>query len=108
MSVVFQTILLYGYEIPFDSIDVEVTFEYEPDETAPGETIVVSDGRGGEYEYVGTLIAKTNTTRDGPQSFDGPVELEEDDVVTGKTIEILDDAGVEVEEPSYHLLTHVT
>jgi hypothetical protein len=110
MSVVYQTILLYGWRIPFDTIDTETTFEYDPKEVEPKNPVIVSDGRGGDYEFIGELISKTNTTRNGHQSFSQPQKIDPKDyVVSEKTEEVIESEGLHFEkEPSVYVLTHIT
>lgn len=111
MSVVYQTVVLYGWELPFGTIDPEITYDYNPRKVeSSGQPVILSDGRGGEYEFVGTLISKTNSTRNGHQSFDSPLELDpESQMITNETEDLIESLNISVEEePSIYVVTHIT
>lgn len=111
MSVVYQTVILYGWELPFGTIDLEQTYDYIPRNVeSSGQPVIVSDGRSGEYEFIGSLISKTNSTRDGHQSFETPLELNpECQEITEDTEDLLESLDLSVEdEPSVYVFTHIT
>jgi len=122
VSVYHQTILILGWSIGTDTYK---EFDPEPEEDEwenkleqeysfrdadKGDIAVIYDGMGGQYCYFGKVMALTNSTRKGPQSFTNRIQIEP---VQSGTVERLRDeaeeAGLDVSwEPKYHVFTHVT
>jgi hypothetical protein len=45
MSVVYQTVVLYGWELPFGTIDPEITYDYNPRKVeSSGQPVIISEG----------------------------------------------------------------
>jgi len=123
MSVYHQTMFVYGWEIgtdtykefdPDDGWENELEQEYGWRDRSDGDVAVIYDGRGGRYCYFGVVVASTNSTRNGPQSFDSPLEVDPCSGVVGVEAannlkEAVSDLDLGLEEPpKYHIFTHVT
>jgi hypothetical protein len=75
-----------------------------------GDLAVIPDSRTGEYCYVGEVVAATNSTRDGPQSFDENVSI--GTAPPAPLLERVHEAQVRLDigvdsDPQYHIFTHV-
>ena len=115
MSVKYQTFLLFGWDIGYGGVPEELVEEYHPSDADEGDVVVVRDGRSGFYCYLGVLVAATNPSHEGPQSFSHPRTIPDETEVLnqiqlGKVVgEYGDDSGVHVSgNAEFHLFTHVT
>lgn len=123
MSVIHQTIVLFGWEIGTDEYkknnpdpDDDALFnplseEYGWRDRDVGEVGVIYDGMGGRYCYLGIVVAATNSTRDGEQCFDDRHRIDDltpDGEVVGELTEVVDEYDIEVNgRPTTHIFTHV-
>jgi hypothetical protein len=112
MSVNFQTFLLYGVEITEESFDESRRDELYDEFKAKneGEVTVIYDGRSGQYVYLGVLLKKSNSTRDGPQDI-GRFEFDESGIPNNRSQveKVVEKYDLEVVDGfSFKLFTHVT
>jgi hypothetical protein len=123
MSVYFQTVVLCGWSIGTDTYK---EFDPDPDEDEwenrlereysfrdadDGDIAVIYDGRSGRYCYFGEIVATTNSTRNGEQSFDNRlmIEGEPSDQMWANVRAEANEAGLDPQKaPCYHIFTHVT
>lgn len=120
MSVYFQTVVLLGWSI---STEKYKEFDPDPDEdewenkleqeysfrdASDGDIAVIYDGMGGDYCYFGEVVATTNSTRNGEQSFDERLMIA--DVSEPQRLrDEAEELGLDVDwHPRYHIFTHVT
>lgn len=121
MSVYHQTVVLFGWSIGTDRYkefdpepeddawENELEQEYSFRDAGEGDIAVIYDGRGGQYCYFGKVVAQTNSTRDGAQSFDNRLMIEDGLPSTDALYGAAENAGLSIEwRPKYHIFTHVT
>lgn len=121
MGVHHRHFLLYGYEIGYDQFRTfdpdpeEDAYEnplekkYRPtDETKPSDFVVVSDGRGGDYCYMGIVQYMSKDSRDGRTDFTPHQEIQKpnpDDCL--KLGRVLGEYDIETQpEPNHFVFTH--
>jgi len=119
MSVYHQTLVVYGWEIGTDTYKDYDTESWENDleqeygwrDQSEGDVAVIYDGRGGRYCYFGVVVGATNSTRNGPQSFDSNISLNggADAELLTQLTEAAEEVSLETDKtPEYHIFTHVT
>jgi hypothetical protein len=115
MGVSTKNVVLYGYEVEYDEMKDKAEELYKNNmglrDSKEGELVVVLDGRGGRYCYIGYLIACSNDDRhDGRADFDERIEVNEDKYEDRVGLEKLaHDYDIETEgQPSIHIFSHYT
>lgn len=97
------------------NLNYEKTKEFKPDNNETGDVVIITDGRAGEYAFVGLLQAQSNSTKNGACDFGDShkittptqAECSELDQVLGW---LRHEYDVEPPEPnpSHYVFTHVT
>lgn len=121
MGVYFETYVILGWNIGTDKYkefdpepeddewENKLTQEFGSRDAEQGDIAVVYDGMGGRYCYFGEIVARTNSTRNGEQSFDRRVMID-GEPPAGKIGRLIDEAeSVDLAPegpPSYHVFTH--
>lgn len=114
MGVIDQTFVIYGTELTeqqyedADDDGWEHPFsDYEPRDADTGSVVAVCDHMGGRYYYAGVLIAKTNSTRDGPQRFDEPVTISgvPDENAIARLEQFLSEYSISHDSFDHHIIT---
>lgn len=114
MGVEMDTIILFGHSLDPEDYTEEigelVWDEFGYRESDEGDMIILYDGMGGNYFYVGYLVKVTDDR--GPPSFNETISISENsfdkykDKVQGLD-NLMHDLGLESQgEPCFHILTH--
>jgi len=117
MSIVHQHFIIHGYEVPYGTFQYddweedEKRFDYAPREQSVGDVVIISDGMGGDYCFVGVLQYKSDTSRRGmptikPQSLKEPTR--EQAVELHRVLWREFDVDPPEGDPEHYVLTHVT
>lgn len=105
MGVETEQIVLYGWRVPYDTIDDwhwEKREQYYHDERETGETVLVFDSMGGQYALVG-LLEYYDDKITPVQKLDGPSIEAEREMYRAVYQEMeLEPDGT----PEYFVLTH--
>lgn len=107
MSVYYQNLVVYGWELEYDAIDPEAYADYRYDDREVGDAVVVADAMGGDYLFVGILQARSDPSHSGRVTFD----TQELSTPTAEQMNALstlcDDVDIDpLQDPSRYVFTH--